>query len=171
MNGLCYGSNCISSQIYVFLRSELILFNLANSYVLGKIKMFPFKNTSISKVLRNISKAIYSSIFTSCCWVTESCPTLCDPIDCSIPGFPVLHYLLEFVQTPVHWVGDAIQPSHPLLPLLLLPSIFPSIRIFSNESLIHKSILLRMEDSAIETKSKFVFFEALTPSTSKCDHI
>ena len=118
MNGLCYGSNCISSWIYIFLRLELILFNLENSYVLGKIKMFSL-NTSISKALWNISKAFYSSIFTSCRWVTESCPTLwglCDPIDCSIPGFPVLHYLLEFVQTPVHWVGDATQPSHPLSP-------------------------------------------------------
>ena len=41
--------------------------------------------------------------------------TLCEPMDCSIPGFPVLHYLPEFAQTHVHWVGDAIQPSHPLL--------------------------------------------------------
>ena len=53
----------------------------------------------------------------SCCHsVTKLCPTLCDPMDCSTPGFPVLHYLLEFAQTHVHWVGDAIQPSHPLSP-------------------------------------------------------
>ena len=51
--------------------------------------------------------------------VYKSCPTLCDPVNCSIPGFPLLHYLLEFVQTHVHWVVDAIQPSH-----LLLPSSF-----------------------------------------------
>ena len=63
--------------------------------------------------------------------------TLCTPMDYSTPGFPVLHYLLEFPQTPVHWVGDAIQPSHPLLSLLLLPSIFPSIRVFSNKSALH----------------------------------
>ena len=50
-----------------------------------------------------------------CCSVTKSCPALCDPMDCSTPGFPVLPYLLEFTQTCVHWVGDAIQPSHPLL--------------------------------------------------------
>ena len=56
------------------------------------------------------------------------------PMDYSTPGFPVLHYLLEFVQTHVHWVRDAIQPSHPLLPLLLLPSIFRSIKVFSSES-------------------------------------
>ena len=49
------------------------------------------------------------------------------------PGFPVLHYLLEFAHTHVHWVDDAIQPTHPLLPHLLLPSIFPNIRVFSRE--------------------------------------
>ena len=46
--------------------------------------------------------------------VTQSCPTLCDPIDCSTPGFSVHHQLLEFTQTHVHWVSDATQPSHPL---------------------------------------------------------
>ena len=66
-----------------------------------------------------------------CCSVAQSCLTLCDPMDCSIPGSPVLHHLLELAQTHVHWGGDAIQPSHPLL---LLPPIFPSIRVFSNES-------------------------------------
>ena len=48
--------------------------------------------------------------------VTQSCLTLCDPMDCSTPGFSVLHYLLERAQTCVHWVDDAIQPSHPLSP-------------------------------------------------------
>ena len=48
--------------------------------------------------------------------VAQLCLTLCDPVDCSTPGFPVLPYLLEFVQTHVHWVDDAIQPSHPLSP-------------------------------------------------------
>ena len=46
--------------------------------------------------------------------VTQSCMTLCDPMDCSTPGLPVHHQLPEFTQTHVHWVGDAIQPSHPL---------------------------------------------------------
>ena len=50
-----------------------------------------------------------------CSSVTKLCPTLCSPIDCSTPGFPVLYYLPEFAQTHVHWVGDAIQPSQPLL--------------------------------------------------------
>ena len=47
--------------------------------------------------------------------VTQSCPTLCDPMKCSTPGLPVHHQLPEFTQTHVHRVGDAIQPSHPLL--------------------------------------------------------
>ena len=46
--------------------------------------------------------------------VAQSCPTLCDPMNHSTPGFPVHHQLPEFTQTHVHWVGDAIQPSHPL---------------------------------------------------------
>ena len=46
--------------------------------------------------------------------VTQLCPTLCDPMDCSVPGLPVHHQLPEFTQTHVHWVGSAIQPSHPL---------------------------------------------------------
>ena len=46
--------------------------------------------------------------------VAQSCPTLCDPMDCSTPGLPVHHQLPEFTQTHVHRVGDAIQPSHPL---------------------------------------------------------
>ena len=69
--------------------------------------------------------------------VARSCPILCDPKDCSMPGLPVHHQLLEFIQTHVHWVSDAIQPSHPLLSLLHPPSIFPIIRVFSNETVLH----------------------------------
>ena len=53
----------------------------------------------------------------SCCcsWlVTQLCPTFCDPMDCSTPSFPIHHHLPELAQTHVHWVNDAIQPSHPL---------------------------------------------------------
>ena len=69
--------------------------------------------------------------------VTKSCPALWDPMNYSMPGFSVLHCLLEFAQTHVHGVGDAIQPTCPLSPFLLLPSIFPSIRVFSYESFLH----------------------------------
>ena len=51
-----------------------------------------------------------------CCSIAQSCLTLCGPMDCSTPGLPVIHHLLELAQAHVHRVGDAIQPSHPLLP-------------------------------------------------------
>ena len=59
-----------------------------------------FKSTLVSSVQLNS--------------VAQSCPTLCDPMDCSMPGLPVHHQLPGFAQTHVHWVSDAIQPSHPL---------------------------------------------------------
>ena len=71
-----------------------------------------------------------------CCCQSFSCVWLGDPMDCSMPGFPVLHHLLEFAQTHVKWV--VIPFNHLILcrPLLLLPSIFPSIRVFSNEKVL-----------------------------------
>ena len=79
------------------------------------------------------------NLFSSYCYcsVAQSCLTLCNSMDCSMPGFPAHHQLPELAQTHVHWISDAIQPCHPLLSLLLLPSIFPSIKIFSNESVLH----------------------------------
>ena len=60
--------------------------------------------------------------------------SLCDLMNCSMPDFPVHHQLTESIQTHVHRVDDAIQPSHPLSSPFFLPSIFPSIRVFFNES-------------------------------------
>ena len=57
--------------------------------------------------------------------VAESCLTICNPMNCSMPGFPVLHHLLELVQTHAHWVGETIQPSHPLFPPSLFAFNFP----------------------------------------------
>ena len=76
----------------------------------------------------------FNRIFSS---VDQSCPTPCDPMDCNTPGFPVHHQLPEFTQTHVHWVSDATS-NHLILccRLLLLPSIFPSIRVSSNESVL-----------------------------------
>ena len=153
----------------------------------------------MQKFLITINSICGSLQFSS---VPQSCPTLCDPMNHSMPGLPVHHQLLEFTQTHVHWVSDAIQPSNPLsspsppalnlsqhqfssvqllshvwffvtpwtaarqasqsitnsqsppkrisielvmpsnhlilcCPLLLLSSIFPSVRVFSNESALH----------------------------------
>ena len=68
--------------------------------------------------------------------VTQSSPTLCDPMDCSTTGFPVHHQLPEFTQTLVHWIDDVIQPSHPLSPVSLLALKLPRVRVFYNESAI-----------------------------------
>ena len=66
--------------------------------------------------------------------VAQSYPTLCDPMNCSMPGLPVHHQLPEFTETHIHWVSDAIQPSHSL-PSPSPPALnLSSIRVFSNES-------------------------------------
>ena len=94
-----------------------------------------------------VPKVSYTSLSYSCVYmllqlvqfssVTPSCLTHCNLMDCSTTGFPIHHQLLELAQIHVHRVSDAIQPSHPLL---LLPSIFPSIRVFCNESVLqHQS--------------------------------
>ena len=70
--------------------------------------------------------------------VTQSCPTLCDPMDCNTPAFPVHHQLLELAQTHVHRVSDAIQPSHSLSsPSPPACDLSPCIRVFSKESVLH----------------------------------
>ena len=77
---------------------------------------------------------LYLGLFSS---VAQSCLTLCNTMDCSMPGFPIPHQLLELAQTHVL---KPVMPSHHLILchlLLLLPSIFPSIRVFSSESILH----------------------------------
>ena len=78
-----------------------------------------------------------SHMYPLCCSVAKSCPTLCDPMDCSTPGFPVLHYLPELLKL---MFIESVMPSNHLIlchSLLLLPSIIPSIRVFYNESILH----------------------------------
>ena len=72
-----------------------------------------------------------------CCSVARLCLTLCDLMDCSTPDFPVLHYVPEFSKTHVHWIDDAIQPSHPLSSPSPPAFNLSSIRVFSNESALH----------------------------------
>ena len=62
--------------------------------------------------------------------VTQSCPTICDPMNRSTPGLPVHHQLPEFTETHVHWVSDAIQPSHPLIPFSSCPQSLPASESF-----------------------------------------
>ena len=82
---------------------------------------------SVKTILRNPELSQFSRSVMSYSW---------DPMDCNMPGFLVHHQLPEPTRTHVNHVGDAIQPSCPRLPLLLPPSIFPSIRVFSNVSVL-----------------------------------
>ena len=83
---------------------EALSCNLENQYLLFFfLPQIKHQNLLFRKLLR----------FRS---VTQLCPTLCDPMDCSTPGLPIHHQLPELAQTHVHWVGDAIQSSHPLVP-------------------------------------------------------
>ena len=85
-----------------------------------------------------ITKTIIRQTSIAFSSVAQSSPTLCDPMNRSTPGLPVHHQLPEFTQTHVHL--ESVMPSNHLIlchPLLLLPSIFPSIRVFSNKSVLH----------------------------------
>ena len=90
--------------------------------------------------------------------VTQLCPTLCNPMNCSTPGFSVHHQLLELSQTHVHWVGDAIQPSHPLLSLSP-----PAFNITQHQSLfqwvsslhqVSKVLMLQLQHHSFQWISK-----------------
>ena len=114
------------ASAYFPLQQEI---TLPNFQVLFALKVY---DSTLSKHTRT-----YAHLWLEFSSVAQSCPTLCNPMHCSMPDFPVHHQLLGLAQSHVHWVSDAIQPSHPLSSLLLLPSIFPSIRVFFNESVLH----------------------------------
>ena len=89
-----------------------------------------------------------------CCSVSQSCPTLCDSMNCSIPGFAVLHYLSEFAQNHVCWIGDAIQPSHPFL----LPSP-PALNLSQNQGLFQWLNSLHQVAKVLEFQLQHQYFQ------------
>ena len=112
-------------------------------------------------LLRNwVEQYLLKSI--CCCSVTQLCPTLWDPMDCSTPGFPVLHHLPEFTQTHVHWVSDAIQPSH--LPPSPSP---PAFTLSQHQNLFHwvgscyhvaKVLELQLQHQSFNEYSRLISF-------------
>ena len=111
--------------------------SLEKTLMLGKTegKRQVWKLVFIFKGQVEVVCLLVEKITNICCYsITKSCPTLCDPMDCSMSGFPVIQHLPEFSQTHVQWVSDVINHLIFCYPLLLLHSILPSIRVFSNES-------------------------------------
>ena len=106
-----------------------------NSYNLPILNQEEIENINMNRPFTSTGiEPVISVQFSS---VTQSCPTLYDPMNCSTPGLPIYHQLPELAHTHDLRVGDAIQPSHPLSSLLLLHSIPPSIRVFSNDSVLY----------------------------------
>ena len=102
-----------------------------------------------------LSQLLFShSVMSNSLSVTQSCPTLCDPMDCSMPVFPVLHYLLEFAQTHVHWVDDAIQPSYPLSPLSS-----PALNLFQHKGVFQWVGSLQQVAKVLELQPKYQSFQ------------
>ena len=99
----------------------------------------------------NESQMRFFSFFCCSYSVTQSCPTLCNPMDCSTPGFPVLHHFLELSQTHVHSLSDAIQPSHPLS--------FPSTPAFNLSQ--HPKILQSFQSNRKEFQIQITFTSAI----------
>ena len=96
--------------IYTIEYYSAIKKNIFQLVLMKWMKLEPIIQTEVSQKEKH-QYSISSVHFSS---VAQSCPTLCDPMNCSTPDFPVHHQLPEFTQTHVHWVSDAIQPSHPL---------------------------------------------------------
>ena len=96
---------------------------------------------------------VQSPWLINCCSVNQSCPTLCDPMDCSTPGFPVLHHLFELAQTHVHWVSDAIQPSYPLSS----PSL--SLNLSQHHSLFQWVSILHQVTKVLELQFQYQSFQ------------
>ena len=109
--------NSITHQNYAYIVKEQILYSHNIIKAASQTKSF------LTQIVGNFKILFQATLFHS---VTQLFPTLCDPVDCSMPGFPVHHQLPELTQTHIHWVSDAIQPSYPLSPLSFPASVFSS---------------------------------------------
>ena len=150
-------SSCCSSLSLSLPFSLFLLFTQNMHFYFSIFFFIYFSNPLIDDIFTYICTYFYVTLFFSkntVCYinmysvqfssVAQSCPTLCDPMNPSTPGLPVHHQLLEFTQTHIHRVGDAIQPSHPLSsPSSPAPN--PSIRVFSNESTLHIEVAKVLE--------------------------
>ena len=134
--GVGVGTMCLSTTNWSLPRALIICLCRDWIFAAAAVDLQPVNNQQLGCRMRPfVHQGKWWNRSLGCyCSVAKLCLILCDLMDCGTPGFPVLHHLPEFPQTRVHWVGDAIQPSHTLCrPIVLLPSIFLSIRVFSSE--------------------------------------
>ena len=94
----------------------IFLWDVMNFLIVLELQAVNKTNKIIYVCLKKHNQYNLKSIKFCFCSVIKSCPTLCEHMKCSTPGFPVFHYLPEFAQTHIHWVDDAIKPTHLLLP-------------------------------------------------------
>ena len=128
------------ASLKVLLRREnmgsrhLELFSLlVNDSCWGQKPKLPVNPQNLSTWIKKLW-CIYGMEYFCCCSAAKSCPTICDPTDCRMPGLPVPHHLPEFAQVHVHYTGDTIQPSHHLMPSSLSALSLSQHRDFSNKS-------------------------------------
>ena len=122
-------------DLHLIIQADLTLLDFALLHF-SNAAFFQHKSKACGKPMWSESISAFC-----CCLVAQLCLTLCDPMDCSMPGFPVLQHLLELAQTHVHWVSDVIQPSHPLL------SLFPPTFNLSQ----HQSLFVNFHIRRCET--------------------
>ena len=116
---LCSLLSLILHEYIIFFFGWLVLviqlvFFIHNLHVFSIYKLLYIKQTINGNLLCITGSSTHCSY--CCCSVVQSCPTLCDPMDCSIPGLPVPHHRPEIAQVHIHFTGDAFQPSHLLMP-------------------------------------------------------
>ena len=108
-----------------------------SSQLTSSVVKFSWEHVPLIRCVKKGNSPLWYSSPKLITSVAKWCPMLCDPMNCSTPGFPVLHYHPEFAQIHVHWVGDAIQPSHPLSPQFpSCPQSFPASGSFPMRQLV-----------------------------------
>ena len=132
------GGTCDTRAVYLIVGVVPSDFSLLFGFAAKFEVVATFYCTWILEGLKWVkSQPTLNTMSSSCCSTTQPCPILCDPVDCSTPDFPVLQHLPELLK--LMSIGSEIPSNHLIFccPLLLLSSIFPSIRVFSNESTLH----------------------------------
>ena len=143
--------------------ASVLPMNIQDWFLLELTGFISLQSKGLSRVSSNTT-AQKHQFRCSVSSVTQSCPTLCNPMECRMPGFPVHHQLPEFTQTYVHWIGDAIQPPHPLLS----PSP-PSLNLYQHQSLFKWVSSLHQVAKVLEFQLQHQSFQWILRTVSLLD--